>query len=158
MFGFASIMLTVTLCFKIFRFYPYPLQWCHNKRDALLNHRRLDCLLIRLSRRRSRNTSKLRTTGFVREIHQWPVDSPHKGQVTRQIFPSDDVTLLRVYFNGDWNIRAFWVNPSSAECHGRTWTPPLLLVLWLATTSAALVCRTNISPLPSNLCNFSCDK
>ena len=30
---------------------------------------------------------------FVREIHRSPVDSPHKGPVTRQIFPFDDVIM-----------------------------------------------------------------
>ena len=30
---------------------------------------------------------------FVRGIHRWPVDSPHKGPVTRKIFPFDDVTI-----------------------------------------------------------------
>ena len=28
---------------------------------------------------------------FVRGIHHWPVNSPHKGPVTWKIFPSDDV-------------------------------------------------------------------
>ena len=27
---------------------------------------------------------------FVRGIHRWPVNSPHKGPVTRKIFPLDD--------------------------------------------------------------------
>ena len=30
---------------------------------------------------------------FVRGIHRWPVDSPHKGPVTRKMFPFDDVIL-----------------------------------------------------------------
>ena len=30
---------------------------------------------------------------FVRGIHQWPVDSPHKGPVMRKIFPFDDVIM-----------------------------------------------------------------
>ena len=25
--------------------------------------------------------------------HQWPVDSPHKGTVTRKMFPFDDVVI-----------------------------------------------------------------
>ena len=29
---------------------------------------------------------------FVRGIHRWPVNSPHKGHVTRKIHPLDDVT------------------------------------------------------------------
>ena len=30
---------------------------------------------------------------FVRGIHRWPVNSPHKGPVTRKMFPFDDVIL-----------------------------------------------------------------
>ena len=30
---------------------------------------------------------------FVRGIHQWPVNSPHKGPVTRKMFPFDDVVM-----------------------------------------------------------------
>ena len=41
-----------------------PLQWRHNGRDSVSNHRPHDCLLNRLFRRRSRKTSKLRVTGL----------------------------------------------------------------------------------------------
>ena len=30
---------------------------------------------------------------FVRGIHPWPVNSPHKGPVTRKMFPFDDVIM-----------------------------------------------------------------
>ena len=30
---------------------------------------------------------------FVRGIHRWPVNSPHKGPVTRKMFPVDDVVM-----------------------------------------------------------------
>ena len=30
---------------------------------------------------------------FVRVIQPWPVDSPHKGPVTRKMFSFDDVTM-----------------------------------------------------------------
>ena len=30
---------------------------------------------------------------FVRGIHWWPVNSPHKGPVTRKMFPFDDVIM-----------------------------------------------------------------
>ena len=30
---------------------------------------------------------------FVRGIHRWPVNSPHKGPETRKMFPFDDVTM-----------------------------------------------------------------
>ena len=37
-------------------------QWRHNERDGISNHRRLDYLLNRLFRHRSKKTSKLRVT------------------------------------------------------------------------------------------------
>ena len=40
------------------------LQWRHNERDGVSNHRRLDCLLHYLFRRRSKKTSKLRGIGL----------------------------------------------------------------------------------------------
>ena len=64
------------------------LQWCHYERDGASKHRRLDCLLKRLFRRRSKKTSKLRVAG------QGPVNVPHKGPVTRKMFPFADVTML----------------------------------------------------------------
>ena len=33
---------------------------------------------------------------FVRGIHRWPVNSPHKGPVTRKMLPFDDVTMISV--------------------------------------------------------------
>ena len=40
------------------------LQWRHNEHDGVSNHRRLECLLNRLSRRSSKKTSKFRVTGL----------------------------------------------------------------------------------------------
>ena len=40
------------------------LQWRHNERDVVWNHRRLDALLTHLFRRRSKNVSKLRIIGL----------------------------------------------------------------------------------------------
>ena len=79
--------------FHCYRIAKVPLQWRHDERDGVLNHRHLDCLLNRLFGRISRKTSKLRVTGFVRGIHRWPVNSPHKGPVTREIFPFDDLIM-----------------------------------------------------------------
>ena len=60
------------------------LQWRHNKRDGVSNHRRLDCLLNRLSMRRSRKTSMLRVTGLCEGNSRVTVNSPHKWPVTRK--------------------------------------------------------------------------
>ena len=42
-----------------------PLQWLYNERDGVSNHRRLICLLNRLFRCASKETSKLRVTGLL---------------------------------------------------------------------------------------------
>ena len=34
---------------------------------------------------------------FLREIHRWPVISPHKGPVTRKMFPFDDVNMSTTF-------------------------------------------------------------
>ena len=47
---------------------------------------------------------------FVRGIHRWPVNSPHKGPVTRKIFPFDDVIM--VIGNG---INAGWCEGSNTN-------------------------------------------
>ena len=62
------------------------LQWHHNGRDGVSDHQPHDCLLNRLFRRRSKKTSKLRVNGLCGVIHRWPVNSPHKGPVTRKWF------------------------------------------------------------------------
>ena len=37
---------------------------------------------------------------FVRGIHWWPVKSPHKGPVTRKMFPFHDVIMWRICITG----------------------------------------------------------
>ena len=40
---------------------------------------------------------------FVREIHRWTVDSPHKYPVTREMFPFDDV-IMQPDGVGKWGV------------------------------------------------------
>ena len=68
-------------------------QWRHNERYGVSNHRRLDCLLNLLFKHRSKKNQSSASLAFVRGIHRWPVNSPHKGPVTRKIFPIDDVIM-----------------------------------------------------------------
>ena len=62
--------------------------------DCVSNHHPHDCLLKRLFMRRSKKTSKLRVTGLCAGIHRSPVNSLHKGPVTRKIFPFDEVIMI----------------------------------------------------------------
>ena len=62
-------------------------------RDCVSKHQARDCLLNRLFRRSSKKTPKLRVTGLCERVHRWPVNSPHKGTVTRKMFSFDDVIM-----------------------------------------------------------------
>ena len=71
---------------SLFFCYLALLQWRHNDRDVVSNHQPHDCLLNCLFRHTSKKTSKLCVTGL--GIHRSPVNSPHKGPVTRKIMCS----------------------------------------------------------------------
>ena len=58
----------------------------HQPHHRLLNH---------LFRRISKHQSSV-SLAFVRGIHRWPVNSPHKWPVTRKMFPFDDVIMPRL--------------------------------------------------------------
>ena len=70
------------------------LQWRHNDRDCISNHWRLDYLLNHLclgtDQRKHQSSASL---AFVRAIHQWPVNSLHKGPIMWKMFPLDDVIM-----------------------------------------------------------------
>ena len=65
-----------------------------------------------------RNHQNSASLAFVKEIHWWPVDSTHKGPVTRKMFPFDDVIVV---YNGQnylwavalpvkWSVCELWWN------------------------------------------------
>ena len=75
-----------------------PSHWCYNDHDGVSNHQPHSCLLNRLMRRRSKKTSKLRVTGLCGGNSPGPVNSPHKGPVTRKMVPFHDVICLHQAF------------------------------------------------------------
>ena len=75
------------------------LQWHHNDHDSVSNHQPHGCLLNRLFGRRSKKTSKLRVTGLCAGNSSGPVNSPHKGPVTRNMFPFVDVIMYLDYLS-----------------------------------------------------------
>ena len=92
----AQVVLYLSLCQKNMPVYfeiADPLQWRHNDYCSVSNHQPHGCLLNRLFRRRSKKTSKLRVTGLCAGNSPGPVNSPHKGPVTRKMFPFDDVIM-----------------------------------------------------------------
>ena len=89
----------------------YSLLWRHNEHHSVSNHQPRGCILNRLFRRRSKKTSKLRVTGLCVRNSPGPVNSPHKGPVTRKMFPFDDVIMC-----GRQNI------PLAISVRPHTWT------------------------------------
>ena len=89
---FLWLDLVCHLCY-IFTYTTRTLRWRHNDHDSVSNHQPHGCLLNRLFRRRSKKTSKLRVTGLCVGNSPGPMNSPHKGPVTRKMFPFDDVIM-----------------------------------------------------------------
>ena len=95
------------------------LQWRHNDHDGVSNHQPHGCLLSRLFRRRSKKTSKLRVTGLCVGNSPGPVNSPHKGPVTRKMFPFDDVIMYPYsleWFYWRWSL-CQWINANGWACY-----------------------------------------
>ena len=69
------------------------LQWHPNGRDGVSNHQPHQCLLNCLFGHISKTTSKLRVSGLCAGNSPGPVNSPHKWQVKRKMFPFDDIIM-----------------------------------------------------------------
>ena len=85
-------------CFPFLHFWPICLawradisstQWRHNKHYVIWNQQCIDC-----SGADQREYQSFASLALVRGSRRWPVDSPHKGPVTRKMFPFDDVIIL----------------------------------------------------------------
>ena len=113
------------------------LHWRHNDHDGVSNHQPHGCSLNRLFRRRSKETSKLRVTGFCAGNSPGPVNSPHKRPVTRKMFPFDDVSMdFKHLFNqpakryGDYHNKDKTVEWLSYLCNGNSYTDKTECLFW----------------------------
>ena len=88
------------------------LHWRHNEHASVSNHQPDDCLLNHLFRRRSKKTSKLRVTGLCAGNSPGPVNSPHKGPVSRKMFPFDYVIMSFVSC-----ILTHWMSVVASKYH-----------------------------------------
>ena len=71
----------------------HRLQWHHNERHGVSNHRRFEGLLNRLFRYRSKETSKFRVIGLCEGNPSLTGGFPHKGRVTENMFQFYDVIV-----------------------------------------------------------------
>ena len=81
--------------FKHFLCHRSPLQWRHDESDGISNHQLHDCSLNRLFRRIKENIKTPRHRPLCR-------NSPHKGPVTRRMFPFDDVIMRKNATGPHW--------------------------------------------------------
>ena len=90
------IIIIITIITAIYsEMVAISLEWRHNQRHGVSNHRRLGYLFKRLFRHKSKKTSKLRVTDTG---DRW--NPPHKGPVTRKMFPFDGVIWWRHVWPG----------------------------------------------------------
>ena len=92
---FAKNSFVNTALTLIFSITPFALRWRHNERDSVSNrqpHDRYSSVLSGVDQRKHQSSASL---AFVRGIHRWPVNSPHKCPVTWKIFSFDDVIMAK---------------------------------------------------------------
>ena len=98
------------------------LHWCHSEPDDVSNHQRLDCLLNRLFRRRSKKTSKLRVTGLC----EFPAQRASNAENVSNLMTSsaflDNYTIRRHYIYGNLNWHyVIWPENSLSAVWSNTW-------------------------------------
>ena len=73
------------------------LQWRHNEHSAsqITSFTVVYSTVYTCADQRKHQRSA--SLAFVRGIHRWPVNSSHKGPVTRKMFPFDDVIMCAWY-------------------------------------------------------------
>ena len=109
-----------SLCAKLFL--CVHIQWRHNERDGVSNHQPRDCLLNLLSRRRSKETSKLRATGLCKGNSTVTDDFPAQRASNMEMFPFDDIIMQA--------FRPPGVNAEARKFRGNR-SMPWLLITWL---------------------------
>ena len=81
-------------------------QWRHNGHDGVSNHQPRDCLLNPLFREIKENINAPRQWPLClfrnTTRNRSPVNSPHKGPVTRKLLPSDDVIVIPLLLELRW--------------------------------------------------------
>ena len=105
----------------------FTLQWRYNDPDGVSNHRRLECILNRLFRRRSKKTSKLPVTRFCGENSPVTGEFLAQGPVMRKIFPLDNVIMSSPICS---TLLVFFLQFSECFANMRFWSPSGPKEIW----------------------------
>ena len=101
-----------------------PLQWRHNGRDGVSNHGRLDGLLKRLFRRRSKKSSKLRVSGLCEGNSPVTGQFPHRGPVGQKMFPFLWRHHISDHWQRAWNRHWLGLGWAHVSCGIVLWSLP----------------------------------
>ena len=108
-----------------------------HKRHGLSNHRLIECLFSSLFMLTTKKISSPCYWPFVRGMHRWPVDSPHKGPETRKAFPCLDVITSYGFYVMSYVNISYWVFyknddiPADLKFDYQNYTFILWLELWI---------------------------
>ena len=106
--GFVEFLIWRRISYNPFRIADrlcddsYALQWRYNERHGVSHHRRLDCLLNRLFRRRSKKSSKLHVTDLCER------NSPVTGESPSQRASDAENISICWYHHGVPPMEAEW--------------------------------------------------
>ena len=92
---------------QLFSHFWRSIQLCHNERDSVSNHRRLDCLLDRLFRRRTKKTSKLRVTGLCEGNQSVTRGFTSQRDSNAKLFSFGDIITCTAYSISLWHSFCF---------------------------------------------------
>ena len=137
--------MSLIFCFFI------TLHWRHNDYDGVSNHHPNGCLLNRLFTPRSKKTSKLRVTGLCVGNSPGPVNSPHKGPVTRKMFPFDDVIMKHSYImitkaTNNTKISVKWRFLANSNDR-RKWKRPIKQLLTRPIVRREFICKYDMTSM-----------
>ena len=77
------------------------LQWCHN--ESMMASQISGVFIVYSTVCSGADQRKQQSSvalAFVRGIHRWPVDSPHKGPVIGKMFPYEDIIMVLCCLGG----------------------------------------------------------
>ena len=88
-----GIRIEVQWMMSCAEYWGFTLLWRHNGHDNVSNHQHRDCLLNRLFRRRSKQTSKIRVAGLCAGNSPGTGEFPAQMASNAEKFPFDDVIM-----------------------------------------------------------------
>ena len=137
--GFSHLLIFLEFCRQSYRSalcyssQITTLQWRHNELDGDVS---IVCSTVCSGADQGKYQSSA-SLALAKGIHRWPVDSPHKGPVTRKMFPFDDVIRNSLTLGRCGSNFKTW---SSNSFHGLMhWAQPGKWFSWLCCSTPTMI-------------------